>query len=243
MKLRCFSLIYLVKQLFNQIQLFLQCLVVVLPWIGPNLHLEKQERKRPTCSFVNIVNLQPSKTISHPPHLLATGLEREPLPNWRGLVRGCVTFCQYQALVAQHLANLLAKSMTKRFSIGIVSILAASASTSTNVSTGGRVKGFCWIKKEPFKRIQPDFQTRPTYDMTNSTVLCWEMVVFSWTEGRCVWGLKSQKGLSPEFRATRLARREKKGPLWRFSAYFLSLKPKRTPKKVRAKPWLRVLRA
>ena len=62
-------------------QLVLQCQVVVLPWIGPNLHLEGQERKHPACSFVSIVNLEPCRTVSHPPHLLATGLEREPFPD------------------------------------------------------------------------------------------------------------------------------------------------------------------
>ena len=40
-----------------------------------------------------------------------------------------------------------------------------------------------------------------------------------------------RKGLSPEFRATRLWRGIKKGPLWRFSAYFPVFKAKRAPEK------------
>ena len=67
-------------------------------------------------------DLEPGKKISDPPHMLATGLEREPFPDWRGLVRGCVIFCQYQALVAKRLAKLLAKPLTKRFSIWFFSV-------------------------------------------------------------------------------------------------------------------------
>ena len=54
---------------------------------------------------------------------------------------------------------------------------------------------------------------------------------------------KPQKGLSPEFRATRLWRGLKKGPLWRFSAYFPVFKAKKGPRKICAKPWLPVIRA
>ena len=53
----------------------------------------------------------------------------------------------------------------------------------------------------------------------------------------------SQKGLLPEFRATRLRRGIKKGPLWRFSAYFPVFKAKKGPRKICAKPWLPVIRA
>ena len=46
-------------------------------------------------------------------------------------------------------------------------------------------QGVLLDQKEPLKKIQPDSRQGP-HDMTNSTVLCWETVVFSWTEGRCV---------------------------------------------------------
>ena len=52
-----------------------------------------------------------------------------------------------------------------------------------------------------------------------------------------------KKWLSPEFRATRLWRGFKKGPLWRFSAYFPVFKAKKGPRKICAKPWLPVIRA
>ena len=53
-----------------------------------------------------------------------------------------------------------------------------------------------------------------------------------------------QKGLSPEFRATRLSRR-KKGPSLEVVCLliFLCLRPKRPKKKICAKPWLPVIRA
>ena len=55
--------------------------------------------------------------------------------------------------------------------------------------------------------------------------------------------LKDRKGLSPEFRATRPLTRNKKGPLWRFSAYFPVFQAKKGPRKISAKPWLPVIRA
>ena len=53
----------------------------------------------------------------------------------------------------------------------------------------------------------------------------------------------ARKGLSPEFRATRLWRAKEKGPLWRFSAYFPVFKAKKGPRKICTKPWLPVIRA
>ena len=69
--------------------------------------------------------------------------------------------------------------------------------------------------------------------------------------GRSFWNLllysafsgPPQKGLSPEFRATRLSRREKKGPIWGFSAYFPVFKAEKDPQKICAKPWSPVIRA
>ena len=49
------------------------------------------------------------------------------------------------------------------------------------------------------------------------------------------WGC-DQKGLSPEFRATRLSRRKKKGPLWRFSAYFPVSQAEKGAKRICTKP-------
>ena len=54
---------------------------------------------------------------------------------------------------------------------------------------------------------------------------------------------ETQKGLSPGFRATRLSRRKKRGPLWGFSVYFPVFKAKKGPQKICAKPWLPVIRA
>ena len=52
---------------------------------------------------------------------------------------------------------------------------------------------------------------------------------------RGAWWL-FQKGLSPEFRATRLSRRVKKGPLWRFSADFPVFKAEEGTKKSAPNP-------
>ena len=46
----------------------------------------------------------------------------------------------------------------------------------------------------------------------------------------------NRKGLSPEFRATRLWRGKEKGPLWRFSAYFAAFKAKKGPEKSAGNP-------
>ena len=53
----------------------------------------------------------------------------------------------------------------------------------------------------------------------------------------------TQEGLSPEFRVTRLSRRKKKGPLWRFSACFPVFQAEKGHKKICTKPWLPVIRA
>ena len=55
---------------------------------------------------------------------------------------------------------------------------------------------------------------------------------------------EARKGISPEFRATRLWRRKRKRPLWRFSSAYLPVfKAKKGPRKSCAKPWLAVIRA
>ena len=49
----------------------------------------------------------------------------------------------------------------------------------------GPVKGLCWIKRQPSWNILRDIQICP-HDIINSSVLWWEIVGFSWTEGRYV---------------------------------------------------------
>ena len=48
---------------------------------------------------------------------------------------------------------------------------------------------------------------------------------------KCSATAVARKGLSPEFRATRLWRGIKKGPLWRFSVYFPVFKAQKGPQK------------
>ena len=57
-------------------------------------------------------------------------------------------------------------------------------------------------------------------------------------------GAMHRKELSPEFlRNPTLARNNKKGPLWRYSAYLPVFKAKKGPRKICAKSWLLVTRA
>ena len=116
----------------------------------------------------------------------------------------CVTFCQYQALVTKRLAKLVAKPLTKRFSIGFFCFFSScniEAFQQTLQQAERTCQGASWDQRQPSKNILPGFRIH-LFDMINYSVLWGEMGVFSWIEGCCVLGLMRFKRV---FRPNRFA--------------------------------------
>ena len=105
-----------------------------------------KDGKHPAFCFVSMSNPEPSKTITHLPHSLATGLECD----WRVLVRRCVTFCQYQALVAKRLAKLVAKPLNDSPFLLYFSGFNKHFNKRFN-RPSGHVKGLRGIKDSPLR--------------------------------------------------------------------------------------------